>query len=147
MGWGRGGRELFLFKGSLAVPSSEHCLHQAGGTLEHRDLCPKLGSKHTRMAGRGGLSHREGNTECQGGPPQGKRHLSFKGVLLLFPQSAQEYRQRSLLEKELLFFAYDVFGIPFVDPVSQGRGRRKRDSTEGWGSSTMDSSGEKTARG
>uniref|UniRef100_A0A8D0ZTI6 procollagen-proline 3-dioxygenase n=2 Tax=Sus scrofa TaxID=9823 RepID=A0A8D0ZTI6_PIG len=33
-------------------------------------------------------------------------------------QSAQEYRQRSLLEKELLFFAYDVFGIPFVDPDS-----------------------------
>ncbi|XP_038307705.1 prolyl 3-hydroxylase 1 isoform X3 [Canis lupus familiaris] len=32
--------------------------------------------------------------------------------------SAQEYRQRSLLEKELLFFAYDVFGIPFVDPDS-----------------------------
>lgn len=40
------------------------------------------------------------------------------------PQSAQEYRQRSLLEKELLFFAYDVFGIPFVDPVSQGVGVR-----------------------
>ncbi|GAB5574951.1 prolyl 3-hydroxylase 1 [Prionailurus iriomotensis] len=32
-------------------------------------------------------------------------------------ESAREYRQRSLLEKELLFFAYDVFGIPFVDPV------------------------------
>ncbi|XP_012923643.1 prolyl 3-hydroxylase 1 isoform X2 [Heterocephalus glaber] len=31
-------------------------------------------------------------------------------------ESAQEYRRRSLLEKELLFFAYDVFGIPFVDP-------------------------------
>ncbi|XP_003462554.1 prolyl 3-hydroxylase 1 [Cavia porcellus] len=31
-------------------------------------------------------------------------------------KSAQEYRQRSLLEKELLFFAYDIFGIPFVDP-------------------------------
>lgn len=27
------------------------------------------------------------------------------------------YRQRSLMEKELLFFSYDVFGIPFVDPV------------------------------
>lgn len=39
-----------------------------------------------------------------------------------FPQSAREYRQRSLLEKELLFFAYDVFGIPFVDPVSQDAG-------------------------
>uniref|UniRef100_A0A2I3GE92 procollagen-proline 3-dioxygenase n=1 Tax=Nomascus leucogenys TaxID=61853 RepID=A0A2I3GE92_NOMLE len=33
-------------------------------------------------------------------------------------ESAKEYRQRSLLEKELLFFAYDVFGIPFVDPDS-----------------------------
>lgn len=40
----------------------------------------------------------------------------------MFLQSAQEYRQRSLLEKELLYFAYDVFGIPFVDPVSQGAG-------------------------
>ncbi|KAK2498203.1 hypothetical protein MC885_016223 [Smutsia gigantea] len=37
-------------------------------------------------------------------------------------ERAQEYRQRSLLEKGLLFFAYDVFGIPFVDPVSQGAG-------------------------
>lgn len=33
-------------------------------------------------------------------------------------ESAREYRQRSLLEKELLFFAYDVFGVPFVDPDS-----------------------------
>nr|XP_020026617.1 prolyl 3-hydroxylase 1 isoform X2 [Castor canadensis] len=33
-------------------------------------------------------------------------------------ESAQEYRHRSLLEKELLFFAYDIFGIPFVDPDS-----------------------------
>ena len=40
------------------------------------------------------------------------------------PDPFQEYRQRSLLEKELLFFAYDVFGIPFVDPVSQGAGVR-----------------------
>lgn len=47
----------------------------------------------------------------------------FQGIpSALFPQSAQEYRQRSLLEKELLFFAYDVFGIPFVDPVSWGTG-------------------------
>nr|XP_060479766.1 prolyl 3-hydroxylase 1 isoform X1 [Panthera onca] len=38
--------------------------------------------------------------------------------LVSLPWSAQEYRQRSLLEKELLFFAYDVFGIPFVDPDS-----------------------------
>lgn len=39
----------------------------------------------------------------------------------MFPQNAQDYRQQSLLEKELLFFAYDIFGIPFVDPVSQSR--------------------------
>ncbi|XP_042852765.1 prolyl 3-hydroxylase 1 isoform X1 [Panthera tigris] len=38
--------------------------------------------------------------------------------LVSLPWSAREYRQRSLLEKELLFFAYDVFGIPFVDPDS-----------------------------
>uniref|UniRef100_A0A8C4V1T4 procollagen-proline 3-dioxygenase n=1 Tax=Falco tinnunculus TaxID=100819 RepID=A0A8C4V1T4_FALTI len=28
----------------------------------------------------------------------------------------EAYHQRSLMEKELLFFSYDVFGIPFVDP-------------------------------
>lgn len=40
------------------------------------------------------------------------------------PQEIQAYRQRSLMEKELLFFSYDVFGIPFVDPVSAaGPGR------------------------
>ncbi|XP_019396904.1 PREDICTED: prolyl 3-hydroxylase 1 [Crocodylus porosus] len=31
-------------------------------------------------------------------------------------ENIRVYRQRSLLEKELLFFSYDVFGIPFVDP-------------------------------
>ncbi|XP_067422402.1 prolyl 3-hydroxylase 1 isoform X2 [Emydura macquarii macquarii] len=31
-------------------------------------------------------------------------------------EDIQVYRQRSLLEKELLFFSYDAFGIPFVDP-------------------------------
>ncbi|XP_029434155.1 prolyl 3-hydroxylase 1 [Rhinatrema bivittatum] len=31
-------------------------------------------------------------------------------------ENIQAYIKRSLLEKELLFFAYDVFGIPFVDP-------------------------------
>ncbi|XP_048375517.1 prolyl 3-hydroxylase 1 [Sphaerodactylus townsendi] len=31
-------------------------------------------------------------------------------------ENVRAYRQRSLLEKELLFFGYDVFGIPFVDP-------------------------------
>ncbi|KAL8198518.1 UNVERIFIED_CONTAM: Prolyl 3-hydroxylase 1 [Gekko kuhli] len=31
-------------------------------------------------------------------------------------ENVQAYRRRSLVEKELLFFGYDVFGIPFVDP-------------------------------
>uniref|UniRef100_A0A8C5F1E0 procollagen-proline 3-dioxygenase n=1 Tax=Gopherus evgoodei TaxID=1825980 RepID=A0A8C5F1E0_9SAUR len=31
-------------------------------------------------------------------------------------ENIRVYRQRSLLEKELLFFSYDAFGIPFVDP-------------------------------
>ncbi|KAM8927282.1 prolyl 3-hydroxylase 1 [Pelodytes ibericus] len=31
-------------------------------------------------------------------------------------ENVKIYIQRSLLEKELLFFAYDIFGIPFVDP-------------------------------
>ncbi|KFV62106.1 Prolyl 3-hydroxylase 1, partial [Dryobates pubescens] len=31
-------------------------------------------------------------------------------------EEIQAYRRRSLMEKELLFFSYDVFGIPFVDP-------------------------------
>ncbi|XP_040284584.1 prolyl 3-hydroxylase 1 [Bufo bufo] len=31
-------------------------------------------------------------------------------------ESIQSYIKRSLLEKELLYFAYDIFGIPFVDP-------------------------------
>ncbi|XP_043356041.1 prolyl 3-hydroxylase 1 isoform X3 [Dermochelys coriacea] len=31
-------------------------------------------------------------------------------------ENIQVYHQRSLLEKELLFFSYDAFGIPFVDP-------------------------------
>lgn len=55
-------------------------------------------------------------------PPPEFTGLDSRAFLALFPQSAQEYRQRSLLEKELLFFAYDVFGIPFVDPVSLGAG-------------------------
>ncbi|KAK9392117.1 prolyl 3-hydroxylase 2 [Crotalus adamanteus] len=31
-------------------------------------------------------------------------------------EKVQLYHRRSLLEKELLFFAYDTFGIPFIDP-------------------------------
>uniref|UniRef100_F6ZPW5 procollagen-proline 3-dioxygenase n=1 Tax=Xenopus tropicalis TaxID=8364 RepID=F6ZPW5_XENTR len=33
-------------------------------------------------------------------------------------ENINSYIQRSLLEKELLYFAYDTFGIPFVDPDS-----------------------------
>lgn len=61
----------------------------------------------------------------RGGGPRASGRAEFQSVPpAVCPQSAQEYRQRSLLEKELLFFAYDVFGIPFVDPVSQGAGVR-----------------------
>ncbi|XP_039223711.1 prolyl 3-hydroxylase 1 [Crotalus tigris] len=31
-------------------------------------------------------------------------------------EKVQLYHRRSLLEKELLFFAYDTFGVPFIDP-------------------------------
>ncbi|XP_060550189.1 prolyl 3-hydroxylase 1 isoform X1 [Pantherophis guttatus] len=31
-------------------------------------------------------------------------------------EKVQMYHRRSLLEKELLYFAYDTFGIPFIDP-------------------------------
>ncbi|NXO01979.1 P3H1 hydroxylase, partial [Rhinopomastus cyanomelas] len=31
-------------------------------------------------------------------------------------EEIRAYHQQSLMEKELLFFSYDVFGIPFVDP-------------------------------
>ncbi|NWR79272.1 P3H1 hydroxylase, partial [Centropus unirufus] len=33
-------------------------------------------------------------------------------------EEIRAYHQQSLMEKELLFFSYDVFGIPFVDPDS-----------------------------
>lgn len=53
---------------------------------------------------------------------------SFRTLLLYLtvslcplPQEIQVYHQRSLMEKELLFFSYDVFGIPFVDPVGGAR--------------------------
>ena len=66
----------------------------------------------------------QGGGQGRGGPRASGR-AEFQSILpAVCPQSAQEYRQRSLLEKELLFFAYDVFGIPFVDPVSQGAGVR-----------------------
>ncbi|XP_053546543.1 prolyl 3-hydroxylase 1 [Bombina bombina] len=39
-----------------------------------------------------------------------------QGKLIQPRGNIKTYIQRSLLEKELLFFAYDSFGIPFVDP-------------------------------
>lgn len=30
----------------------------------------------------------------------------------------KQYIQKSILEKELLYFGYEAFGITFVDPVS-----------------------------
>lgn len=33
-------------------------------------------------------------------------------------QEVKGYIQRSILEKELLYFGYESFGITFVDPVS-----------------------------
>lgn len=41
---------------------------------------------------------------------------SFK-VGLIF-QGVKRYIQQSILEKELLYFGYEAFGITFVDPVS-----------------------------
>lgn len=32
---------------------------------------------------------------------------------------AKQYIQQSILEKELLYFGYEAFGITFVDPVSE----------------------------
>lgn len=56
--------------------------------------------------------------------PSSSQSGSFSTLLLYLtpslcplPQEIQMYRQQSLMEKELLFFSYDVFGIPFVDPV------------------------------
>ncbi|XP_075045981.1 prolyl 3-hydroxylase 1 [Mixophyes fleayi] len=39
-----------------------------------------------------------------------------KADLIQPRENIKSYIKRSLLEKELLFLAYDVFGIPFVDP-------------------------------
>lgn len=71
-----------------------------------------------------------------GRKPRGTLRVNGQGQVpglssTLFLQSAQEYRQRSLLEKELLFFAYDVFGIPFVDPVSQSTAAGRMGKCEG----------------
>ncbi|XP_053308292.1 prolyl 3-hydroxylase 1 [Spea bombifrons] len=41
-----------------------------------------------------------------------------KASLIHAREDVKKYIKRSLLEKELLFFAYDSFGIPFVDPDS-----------------------------
>uniref|UniRef100_A0A6J0UUQ0 procollagen-proline 3-dioxygenase n=1 Tax=Pogona vitticeps TaxID=103695 RepID=A0A6J0UUQ0_9SAUR len=53
-----------------------------------------------------------------------KQNLAYYSAMLgedlakpIHPRENIEiYRRHSLLEKELLFFAYDTFGIPFVDP-------------------------------
>ncbi|XP_069803434.1 prolyl 3-hydroxylase 1 [Dendropsophus ebraccatus] len=43
--------------------------------------------------------------------------LGEESAALIQPrENVQSYIKRSLLEKELLFFAYDIFSIPFVDP-------------------------------
>lgn len=34
-------------------------------------------------------------------------------------QVVKKYIQQSILEKELLYFGYEAFGITFVDPVSE----------------------------
>lgn len=34
-------------------------------------------------------------------------------------QVVKQYMQQSILEKELLYFGYEAFGITFVDPVSE----------------------------
>lgn len=39
--------------------------------------------------------------------------------LIFFLQVVKQYIQQSLLEKELLYFGYEAFGITFVDPVSE----------------------------
>ncbi|KAM4651289.1 prolyl 3-hydroxylase 1 [Discoglossus pictus] len=41
-----------------------------------------------------------------------------EGKIIQARENIKTYIRRSLLEKELLFFAYDSFGIPFVDPDS-----------------------------
>ena len=90
-----------------------------------------LENRHTSTSGSGrGVSGHAGSNSAACGvglpPPHPccrANRTEFQGLPSTpFPQSAREYRQRSLLEKELLFFAYDVFGIPFVDPVSQDAG-------------------------
>lgn len=78
-----------------------------------------------------------GATAQNVGLPQPRvNRAEFQGIpSTWFSQSAREYRQRSLLEKELLFYAYDVFGIPFVDPVSPaaGVGGRGEPCSSVWG--------------
>lgn len=113
-----------------------HCLCQRNPGAQSGAFCPKLENRHTstRGGGRAALGHAGSHSAGHGvelPPPNPRRRANraeFQGLPSTpFPQSAREYRQRSLLEKELLFFAYDVFGIPFVDPVSQDAG------AGGWG--------------
>lgn len=39
--------------------------------------------------------------------------------MIFDPQVVKKYIQQSILEKELLYFGYEAFGITFVDPVSE----------------------------
>lgn len=63
------------------------------------------------------------SNNCQrggGGGIQGRKKIFRCRQLIIFaPQAVQQYIQQSILEKELLYFAYEAFGITFVDPVSE----------------------------
>ena len=48
-------------------------------------------------------------------------HIHIKAHALMVcvcPQVVKQHMQQSLLEKELLYYGYEVFGLAFVDPVS-----------------------------
>ena len=47
------------------------------------------------------------------------------------PQVVKQHIQQSLLEKELLYYAYEVFGLAFVDPVSYHSWRTVDDAVAG----------------
>ena len=38
-------------------------------------------------------------------------------MVCVCPQAVKQHMQQSLLEKELLYYGYEVFGLTFVDPV------------------------------
>lgn len=45
-------------------------------------------------------------------------HVAGTNLMLSIPQVIKQYIKKSLLEKELLYFGYEIFGVTFVDPVS-----------------------------